>query len=382
MECPVCSFQATYVRLDQRPSVPVLQNKVWPDPDSARSAPTGRLDMVKCAQCGFAWNAAFDDRLVEYDPLYDNDQAQSGSFYAHMSEMAARVASRVGDRSRIVEIGCGQGQFIEVLAFLLPEDAAIYGFDPSWRGTGEAGPDGSTIYRRYFTPETASLVPDGADIVIARHTIEHIKDPVGFLRGVRSTILPSWDARLFLETPDIDWIVAHRQIQDLFYEHCSIFSRQSLATALWKAGFEPVSIENVFGNQYFWVEARPVIDSLRDTRFGEQVECSRQDWREFVRRQGTQVYLWGAASKGVTFSILIGDGGISGVVDINARKIGKYLPVTGIPVIGPGDLPDSACVIVMNPNYLPEIAAALSSRRGIRLYVLDANGEIIPAKPD
>jgi len=47
------------------------------------------------------------------------------------------------------------------------------------------------------------------------------------------------------------------QPQDLFYEHCSIFSREALRTACSTAGFEIRSLMLVFGDQYLWAEARP-----------------------------------------------------------------------------------------------------------------------------
>ena len=54
---------------------------------------------------------------------------------------------------------------------------------------------------------------------------------------------------------------------------------------------------------------------------------------------------------------------VAQVVDINPPKQGKFLPVTGHEVIGPAALasapPDT--VIVMNPIYLPEIAADLAT---------------------
>ena len=68
--------------------------------------------------------------------------------------------------------------------------------------------------------------------------------------------------------------------------------------------------------------------------------------------------MWGAGSKGVTFSLLIDPSGeaLAGAVDINPRKQGCFLPLTAVPVLSPQSLPHArATVIVMNPAYQAEI---------------------------
>jgi hypothetical protein len=388
MACPICDA-TNFTRLDRRAQVPILQNRVWPTVEAAKAAPSGVLDMVKCDECGFAWNQAFDESLMKYDPDYDNDQTQSGAFQSHMSSMADRVVASLTDKAaNLVEIGCGQAVFIDALAAKIPDEISLFGFDPSWRGNDGGGPHGAKIFRQYFGPETASLVPSGAQFIIARHTIEHISDPLAFLRAIRSVIVDTPGARLFLETPDIDWVVSNLQVQDIFYEHCSIFSRLSFAVALQRSGFDLVSIENVFGGQYFWVEAKPSLQSVprqninayQDgaAEFESQVSSIVNSWRSFVTKDDRPVYLWGAASKGVTFALLLGGAGLAGVVDINRKKIGKFLPITGLPVIPADELPDDSRVIIMNPNYANEIAKMTLGRDGLSLFVLSDHGVISP----
>jgi hypothetical protein len=388
MACPICEA-TNHTRLDHRARVPILQNRVWPTVEAAKAAPSGVLDMVKCNECGFAWNQAFDERLIKYDPDYDNDQTQSDAFRLHMSSMADRViASLTNKAANLVEIGCGQAVFIDVLAPKLPDKISLFGFDPSWRGKDGGGPHSAKIYRQYFGPDTASLVPSGAQFIVARHTIEHISDPLAFLRAIRSVIVSTPGARLFLETPDIDWIVSNLQVQDIFYEHCSIFSRSSFAVALQRSGFDPVSIESVFGGQYFWVEAKPSLQSAslpnirthpdEAAEFEGQVTSIVNSWRSFVMKSDRPVYLWGAASKGVTFALLLEGGSLVGVVDINRKKIGKFLPITGLPVIPADDLPDGSLVVIMNPNYANEIAKMTSARGGLSLFVVSNRGVISP----
>ena len=71
--------------------------------------------------------------------------------------------------------------------------------------------------------------------------------------------------------------------------------------------------------------------------------------------------VWGAASKGVIFSLALARAGaeVELTIDINPAKQGKYLPCSGLPVVSPSiafeSLPQHTLVFVMNPNYLEEI---------------------------
>ena len=382
--CPVCRTDAP-IALDNRPRVPVLQNRVYPDRESARAAPTGRLDMAVCRYCGFGWNRAFDPALMVYDPAYDNDQMGSAVFRTHVAEMSQRlVAALPADRPvHLVEVGCGQGAFLDGLAsghsnrFL-----SLTGFDPAWRGDDRPNAAGTRIFRRYLDETTAASWSGGVEFVVARHTIEHIADPVRFLATIRATMAATPGARLFLETPDVDWIIRNFRPEDLFYEHCSLFSEASFNFALAAAGFETVRIERVFSGQYFWVEARPgerhnrTIASKPAEAESFHAERDRfiTGWRARIAEHARSgpVWIWGAASKGVTFTLIVDPEAtlISGAIDINPAKMQRFLAVTGLRVEGPEALPSPATVIVMNANYRAEIAARVAAL-GKRVTLLD-----------
>ena len=373
--CPICHSN-TPILLDQRSRAPLLQNRVWPDRASARAAPAGELDFTLCAACGFAWNRAFDPDQIIYDQAYNNDQTGSPRFRAHVAEMVERILTRIPSdgAAHLVEVGCGQGALLTELA-RRRSFASLTGFDPAWRGKGGMELDGITIHRRYFGPNALDLVPHGPLFVVSRHTIEHVSDPLSFLRAIRATMQPSDDGRLFLETPDIEWIVEKFQPHDLFYEHCSIFSRDALRVALAAAGFEVLSIDRVFDEQYLMAEARPTKDELRIVghceftataeSFSRQRHRFVQIWSDRIARitEGGTAWLWGAASKGVTFALLIDPDGakLAGAIDINREKCGHFMPSTGLPIVSPSVLQDGDTVIIMNPNYLAEIASQIGA---------------------
>lgn len=89
--------------------------------------------------------------------------------------------------------------------------------------------------------------------------------------------------------------------------------------------------------------------------------------QDIVSRSNRAV-VWGAASKGVIFSLLMQRAGaaISGIVDINPAKQGKFLAASGLQVWSPqiamNKLYESTGILVMNSNYRDEIARMTSNR--------------------
>jgi hypothetical protein len=384
--CPICGTQET-ITFDCRPRVPVLQNRVWRDRSAAWAAPVGKLEMVSCTTCGFAWNRAFDSESLIYDPEYDNDQMESAAYGMHVEAMVRRVLDSVSPDAdtHLVEVGCGQGAFLRRLA-LTNKFASLTGFDPAYRGEEGACVAGVTIHRRLFGSAALGLLPHSVQLVVSRHTIEHISQPLAFLNTIRATMETIPAARLFLETPDFAWILKRFQPQDLFYEHCSIFSPEALCLACSVAGFKILSLEPVFGDQYLWAEAKPVSDAIGISpksflaRTAESFSAKRdlfvEDWRRRISALGANkaVWIWGAASKGVTFALLIDPAGtrLAGAIDINPNKIGRFMPVTGLPICGPDAVANGDVVIIMNSNYRNEIAAQIDARNiSVGLLTLD-----------
>ena len=88
------------------------------------------------------------------------------------------------------------------------------------------------------------------------------------------------------------------------------------------------------------------------------------EWNSFVQDQAEKgpVAIWGGASKGVTFTLLMSQlkdprSKIFCAIDLNETKQNCFMPVSGTPIISPKDAKKMgiATIIVMNPNYLGEI---------------------------
>jgi SAM-dependent methyltransferase len=354
--CLICGHDRSDP-LVERSAIPVFQNAVYADPAAARGAMLGDLAFRRCAACGFARNTAFAPERLTYGPGYENSQSLSPAFQAHLRERAQACAALLEGRSApvIVEVGCGQGDFLPYLseAFRTRGKVRLYGFDPAWRGAEGGGVGGARVSRRLFDE---SALPAGrvADLIVSRHVIEHIADPAVFLAGLRRCAGP--DTRLAIETPDVDWIVRTGAFHDFFYEHCSLFTAAALDQALSRAGFLVTRLERLFGGQYLWAEATAA-PRVEATDFG----AYRATWNAALADAAARgpVVVWGAGAKGASFVQLLDPAAerIAAVVDINPAKQNRFLGGGGHPVLSPeaaGALRPRT-VFVMNPLYAGEV---------------------------
>ncbi len=374
--CPVCLGSSLVVFLE-RNNVPVFQNVLYKYRKDALNIDRGSLHCVACATCGFVFNAAFDPAKTQYDRHYDNNQTCSAEFSSYLDGHIRRLA---GDAelaaAAIVEVGCGNGWFLEHLVSAMPASRG-FGFDPAYRGAAQSA-DGRIHYvRRYFEGSDAALE---ADVVVCRHVIEHVADPVGLLVAVRAALSRSQRPHVFFETPSVTWILRNQVFWDFFYEHCSYFNPASLSTAFERAGFRVQHIDSVFGGQYMWLEATTAPSGQTfGTNTGNTVALAeafaknerqlRDEWtsRLVQLKKAGNVAVWGAGAKGVTFLNVIDPHAelVDCAVDISPDKQGLFVGGTGHPVVGPSELGNRGVTsaILMNPNYRDENLRLLQAAR-------------------
>jgi SAM-dependent methyltransferase len=372
--CPVCSGRAL-VPIVERAGAPVHQNLIYRSAEAAVSARRGDLAMVACERCGFAFNRAFDAGRLEYGDQYDNTQLMSDVFREHVAGLLRRLLVERNVRgAHIVEVGCGKGAFIRALVADEAANNTGVGYDPSYVGPDEDFGGRLRYERRFYDP---SCLAEPADVVVSRHVVEHVEDPVALIRVMATALKETPGARVFLETPCVEWILRNNVVWDFFYEHCSLFTTRSLTTACQRAGLSVEQAGHVFGGQYLWLEAtnRPPERVVYDAgevpdlavSFAEAHARETERLRRLVRdlSGSRRLAVWGAGAKGITFANLIDPerAYVACLVDVNPAKQGGFVAGTGHPIVGPADLggQDVTCALVLNPNYQQEIEAMVQS---------------------
>jgi len=372
--CPLCS-SIDVTPFFSRKQVPVLTNLLLEHQEAARQIQRGTIHLTVCQQCGFVFNRAFESASL-YNDHYDNSQASAPSFVRYLDGRIHQILLAKPLRGGcVVEVGCGDGFFLRRL-LEADIDAIGYGFDPSYRGPLSAL-DGRLHFQPCYYDEQCCEI--SADILVCRHVIEHIPQPLLFLTMIRRTLAHSPHAHVFFETPTIEWIFQNQVFWDIYYEHCSYFAAHTITLALELAGFRVERIEHIFGGQYLWIEASvaqsepssacPVLHPGSLPTLAAQFERAAllraALWQSTIQtlRQEGPVALLGAAGKGVTLANLLDPTGelISCVVDVNPHKHHKYLPGTGHPIVPYEALRARGVTsaLLLNPNYLEDARAFL-----------------------
>jgi SAM-dependent methyltransferase len=153
-----------------------------------------------------------------------------------LPESQARVANfrnLFTKNSRILEIGCASGSFLfeakdyvkSITGIELTDDFVVY--------AREKGLD---------VKKSLDEIPDNSfDLIFMFHVLEHIDDPIAFLKGVEKKL--SDGGKLIIEVPNVDDILVSvykiKSHLDFYWEvaHHYYFSRQSLGTVLERAGY-------------------------------------------------------------------------------------------------------------------------------------------------
>ncbi len=349
--------------------------------EEAINYPSGKIALGLCQHCGFISNVAFDGHLQEYAGRYEGTQSFSPTFSAFSRSLSLDLIDRYDLHGKtIIEIGCGQGEFLLELCEL----GGNYGigFDPAYRAeplTSEAK-DRVKFIADFFSEKYST---QQADFVCCKMTLEHIPNTLEFMTSIRRSVAANPDCAVFFQIPNAGYVLNDTAFWDVYYEHCSYFTPASLTYLFKQSGFEVVRVYTVYDEQYLIIEATPsevqqepatspeAIAALQaqTEQFASNVQQLRAQWQTSISNMaqaGQRIVLWGGGSKGVAFLTTLGiRDAIQYVVDINPRKTGMFMAGTGQEIVQPAFLseyePDT--VIVMNPVYCEEIGTMLSEMK-------------------
>ena len=361
------------------PGVPAHVCSYWPTAEQALACARGDLHLQFCADCGFIENTAFDEKTAEYTGAYENSLHFSEFFQGYIADFADQILERHTTDGGVLEIGCGNGEFLELLCE--KGGGGGVGFDPAYDPNEPLTKlDGRLkFYRDYYTRQYEDV---DARLIVCRQVLEHIPQPAQFLKGLRETVGDREGTATIIEVPNFYYALENLNFWDIVYEHPNYFSPPTLARLFSHSGFDVSGAWETYARQFIAIDASPstsergeVPADLKDLsalpalieRFSKEFAKTIARWNEklaAVKAAGERIVVWGAGARGVTFlNLADSERTIEYVVDINHRKHNQYVVGTGQRVVPPSFLEDYRPdhVIIMNPIYKEEITRDLSN---------------------
>jgi len=192
----------------------------------------------------------------------------------------------------IADIGCGGGTFLDLVAPMARRTVAVEpfeGYHTSLRARGHC-----------VFPELADYLQEspsaGLDVAVSFHVIEHVPDPIQFLRSMHGALRSGGSA--FLVTPNIDDVLKRlgcEPFRQFNYRtaHLWYFNETSLRWCARAAGFTDVStaFDHTYdlSNALCWLaEGRPT--GLGKLSFIEEDLDHR--WAALLEQQGMADSVW------------------------------------------------------------------------------------------
>jgi SAM-dependent methyltransferase len=377
--CPSCGSNdlSAFYKVD---NIPVNSCILLSTEQEALDFPRGNVVLGFCKSCGFVSNMAFDCSKVNYSSVYEDQQSFSATFNKFAENLAKRLVEKYQlHNKKILEIGCGKGDFLSLLCELGPNFGV--GIDPAHikgRVSKEVS-DRLTFITDFYSQRYAN---QHGDFVCCRHTLEHIPNVFEFVSEIGKSIGNRQDIAVFFEIPDVTRVLREQAFWDIYYEHCSYFTLGSLARLFRRCMFEVTDLCKDFDDQYLLIEAKrasqlsdkisPLEEDVNKTAkdvqyFATHCKTKKDQWRDRIMQStdnGKKVIIWGSGSKCVAFLTTLGiENEVEYIVDINKFRHGKFIPGAGKEIMPPQFLkkckPD--LTIVMNPVYCAEITQMIRS---------------------
>lgn len=359
--------------------VPIHSTVLVKTREEALRFPRGDIHLAYCWKCGFITNVSYDRAGIQALDQPEEVQRFTETDIAFQRKLANYLIDNFDLRSKkILEIGCGQGDFLALLCEL--GDNTGLGFDPAFVA------DRAPVLKRgelEFKRETFSIkhINHKADFYVCKLILQDIQPVREYVKMVRKAVGDRPEVVVFFQTLETFRILRELAFWDIHYTNCSYFSSGSLGRLFRACGFDVLDLWTDFDGQYLMIEARPGVsgplvpplpqeNDVQDLLplagyFSQAIKQKVGIWRmrlQEFHRSGLKSVLWDGGSKSVAFLTTLGiSNEIQYVVDDNPYRYGTFIPGTGQQIISPDFLkeyhPD--VVIVMNQVFVEEIRSKL-----------------------
>jgi SAM-dependent methyltransferase len=213
--CAICGTPALETVLDL-PQLP-LTGLYTRDALSPGPAPADQR-LLLCVACGHGQLAHVQPPEYVYDGTYSFRTSTSATARAGTQFFLRSLDAFAPQRTFAcaVDIGCNDLHLLRELAGTARHRAGI---DPVWRTLALDPADAGiqVIGATVESIDVAAALPAAPDLIVLRHTLEHIEEPAAVIGALAAIAAPG--ALFVIEVPGFDNLIERRRFDHVFHQH-------------------------------------------------------------------------------------------------------------------------------------------------------------------
>ena len=296
-----------------------------------------------------------DDRYNLYD--YSYTSANSSFSRNYWDEYAKHVSKKLNlNNSTIFEIGSNDGYLSKQFQQL---GHKVIGIDSSKYMSEIANDIGIETYCGVFNSNESFKIKEKfgkSNLIVANNVFNHSNDPIDFAIGIKELL--EEDGVFVFEVPYWYNTIMDNRFDQIYHEHVSYFTVKSCNEMLKNVGLQVFDVEivdyhggsirvyssinpkQINARIYDYIKIEEDAGLFQEStyiEFMKQLKIRRGNFLEklySIAKDNVPIVAVGAAAKGNTFLNFynIDNTVIDYVTDASKHKIGKYTPLTRIPI--------------------------------------------------
>ena len=283
----------------------------------------------------------------------------------------------------VLDLGCND---LYLLSQLKGRADVRIGIDPVWKGCESDREDASIlVYGSSIEDVDLSMLPEKPDLVVCRHTLEHVFDPGTMLNLLLESAAP--DALFVFEVPGFDGLISRFRFDQIFHQHLQYFSFASFARLLDNVGarcllsrenyhdwgaMAVVFVRSASANVHEADARRPSLSDIHNRYhlFRQQMMASSA---MLSALSGTTIYGYGAAQMlpVLAYHMKTDFGQLAAVLDDDPAKDGIQYWNLPVKVMLPGrvkNISEASVLVTAVDNVQPIMTKLLANRPRHILY--------------
>lgn len=307
------------------------------------------LRVYQCSACGLV---QLNIKPVDYfREVITATSFSEKTKLSRLNQMKELVAKFVLSGKKVLEVGCGKGDMLDVL-----EEAGLkaVGIEASSKSV-EIGQSAGRKMIKGYIGDSKKINRNPFDAFVSFNYLEHLPEPGRAIRHIYDNT--TVNAVGFVTVPNLDYLLEKKCLYEFVADHLSYFTKKTLTFAFESNGFEVLGCYTINDDNDIVaiVKKKDALDI--SGHFGE-VGILIKNLQKIVadyKTQNKKVAVWGAGHRTLALLALSSLKDIEYVVDSAKFKQGRFTPVLHLNIVSPEHLKEVKVdlLIVMVPGLYP-----------------------------